>query len=1106
MEGIVSAFGSVEKAVAIVRDLMKRLGFETPIYEYPFLNQEAGFPVRLKLENLARLGDVAARGYLGALALTLAQQKVEYEKVLPGHKGVGICFAVTRGSCFRVCSHGLACTARYAKMPCHIFASLECVDLATLVMLSNCARFDAVIHACATDAEARKACAKFAEDSHAAAKKTLGTPEIVCEVPEALCGPFTLIGFMTAIAEIVEDNKQQAVARKLPRENPITIVLPSEAISFHGFTLASAAAIYVKEMDLEKKVALCFTRSIEMAEKQKELAEIQPFTFNSTPHCIPDRVFDSWDADSNGVLTDSELLRVYNDTLKQNVTDKDALAFRLVGERVHDSMTDSEFGVSISDFLAIFYDQVSHIVSEYHNANLDMHMKYHIARYSCGVPTSNISRSNELRALKSCLSHTHTYASGYSNHALAATLFHGNEVREASKAIAVAEVDTIVYAVIAGGLIDAHVFDLEFQESLKIDRQIVSFIVRMTNDPMKETLVYQTLARHDFNTEKLTFDIVNHGHDVVLHFKAYAPSVEVVAEAAREIKEIPGVNSFEYLDNDPVITRELESISKAKQEFPPLSSSTMRSPSPAVPLLKELPKGVKTIKFVPELCGNKSADDVTLESVEGAYNRLQRYNATHETFVYRSSYYSRVVNNNNGLSGNQEASVYLMLENTQQTGSFKIRGASNAIAKYYEYCKECQDSVLDAKNPVEASKKKPIPVLTGVLACSAGNHGSGVSKICCSLGIPCTIVVPETAPATKLNNMRRFGAEIVKYGAAFDQASAYGDKLCKERGSTFVPPYNSWDVIEGQATIAYELLRKQPDIDTIVVNVGGGGMISGIALYAKKFAEKRGKPIRIVGVQADVVHPFRHYKETGELVYVDPARQTLADGCNVKVGGGIHDVVLRNLVDEWVGVAENEIAASMCHCLFRTRTLTEGAGVMGLTALLYERMIVHPGEKVAIILCGGNLDLQRLSILTMFGLKALGRLVTVTVDVPNRSGQIEKINKIVATHGMRIRQMLHQHDADNLEWDSCRIAITLSGNSFESINSVLIHIMHETGFLPTIINQGAVPNAEEVFRKFNDEKKKILAEREATQSSKKAAFEKAQHEKALKLWGKNKKK
>jgi len=849
---------------------------------------------------------------------------------------------------------------------------------------------------------------------------------------------------------------------------------------------------------------LCFTRAAEMTDKQKEMAEIQPFTFNSTPHCIPDRVFDSWDADSNGVLTASELLRVYNDTLGQEVTDKDTLAFRLVGERAHVDMSDSEFSVSISDFLAIFFDQVSHIVNEYHHSSLDLHMQYHISRFSCGVPVANISRSNELRALKSCLSHTHTYASGYSNHALAATLYHSDRVTDATKKIAVAGQDTIVYSLIVGGLIDAHVFDLEFQESLKIDRQIVSFIVRMINDPMKETLVYQTLARHDLNTEKLTFDIVNHGHDVVLHFKSYAPSAEVVKEVAREIEDIPGVASFEYLDTDPVITRELESLTKARQEFPPLSSSTMRSPSPAIPLVKDLPKGVKTIKFVPELCGNKSADEVTLESVENAYHRLQRYNATHETFVYRSSYYSRVVNNNNGLSGANEASVYLMLENTQQTGSFKIRGASNAIAKYYEFCKERQDVVLKAKNPVDASKKNPVPVLSGVLACSAGNHGSGVSKICCSLGIPCTIVVPETAPATKLNNMRRFGAKIEKYGAAFDQASAYGDKLCEELGVTKVPPYNSWDVIEGQATIAYELLRKQPDIDTIVVNVGGGGMISGIALYAKKFAEKRGKPIRIVGVQADVVHPFRHYKETGELVYVDPARQTLADGCNVKVGGGIHNVVLRNLVDEWVGVAENEIAASMCHCLFRTRTLTEGAGVMGLTALLYERMVVKPGEKVAIILCGGNLDLQRLSVLTLFGLKALGRLVTVTLDVPNRSGQVAKINQIVATHGMRIRQMLHQHDADNLEWDSVRITITLSGNSFESINSVLIHIMHETGFIPTIVNQGAVPNAEEVFEKFNNEKKKILAEREKVQAVKKAQFEKDQHEKALKLWGKKK--
>jgi len=1104
MEGIISAFGSVEKAVGVVQNLMKHLRFETPIYEYPFLNQEAGFPVRLKLENLARLGDVAARGYLGILALTLAQQKVEYEKVLPGHDGVGICFAVTRGSCFRVCCHGLACTARYAKMPCHIFASLDCIDLASLLMLSNCAKFGAHLHTCKTDAEAREACSKFAADSRAAAGKSLGPSDTVCEVPEDLCGPFSLIGFMTCISEIIADNKRQAEARKLPHEGPITIVLPSEAASFHGFSLASAAAIYVQQMHLEKSVSLCFTRAAEMTDKQKEMSEIQPFTFNSTPHCMPDRVFDAWDADSNGVLTASELLRVYNELLQQKAEDSDALAFRLVGERAHQDMSDTEFSVSISDFLSIFYDQVSHIVNEYHHTSLDLHMQYHISRFSCGVPLANVTRSNELRALKSCLSHTHTYASGYSNHALAATLYQKDKVADAIKKISVADGDTVVYPIIAGGLIDAHIFDLEFQEALKIDRQIVSFIVRMANDPIKETLVYQTLAKHEFNTEKLTFDIVNHGHDVVLHFKAYAPSAEVVKEAAAEVEQIPGVASFEYLDTDPVVTRELESLSKARQEFPPLCSSTMRSPSPAVPLMKadELPKGVKTKKFVPELCGNKSADEVTLESVENAYNRLQRYNATHETFVYRSSYYSRVVNNNNGLSGAQEASVYLMLENTQQTGSFKIRGASNAIAKYYEYCKSCQDAVLGAKNPAEASKKNPIPVLTGVLACSAGNHGSGVSKICCALGIPCTIVVPETAPATKLNNMRRFGAEIVKHGAAFDQASAFGDKLCKERGSTFVPPYNSWDVMEGQATIAYELLRKQPDIDTIVVNVGGGGMISGIALYAKKFAEKRGKPIRIVGVQADVVHPFRHYKETGELVYVDPARQTLADGCNVKVGGGIHDVVLRNLVDEWVGVAENEIAASMCHCLFRTRTLTEGAGVMGLTALLYERMVVKPGEKIAIILCGGNLDLQRLSVLTVFGLKALGRLVTVTIDVPNRSGQIAKINNIVATHGMRIRQMLHQHDADNLEWDSCRITLTLSSNSFESINNCLIHIMKETGFLPTIVNQGAVPNAEDVFARFNEEKKKILADREAIQGVKKAQFEKAQHEKALKLWGK----
>jgi len=460
--------------------------------------------------------------------------------------------------------------------------------------------------------------------------------------------------------------------------------------------------------------------------------------------------------------------------------------------------------------------------------------------------------------------------------------------------------------------------------------------------------------------------------------------------------------------------------------------------------------------------------------------------------VYRSSYYSRIVNKNNGYSGSQEASVILMLENTQQTGSFKIRGASSAIAKYYEYVRDRQDAVLKAKDPAKESKKSPVPLLNGVLACSAGNHGSGVSKICCQLGIPCTIVVPKPAPATKLNNMARFGAEIVKYGDAFDQASKYGDELCKQRGVTLVPPYNSWDVIEGQATIAYELLRKQPDVDTIVVNVGGGGMISGIALYAKQFAKKRGKPIRIVGVQAAVVHPFRCYKETHKLVYVDPARQTLADGCNVKVGGGIHNEVLYDLVDEWIGVAENEIAASMVQCLFRTRTLTEGAGVMGLTALLYEHMKVRPGEKIAVILCGGNLDLQRLSALTNFGLKALGREVSITFDCPDTPGQLGKVDKIVAQHGMHIRSIQHIHDAEELEWDHVRVHMTLTSFSFDKINDVLIQIMKDTGFIPYIVNQGSVPNAEEEFKPFFAERKRILDERKAKFEDSKKKFEKAQ--------------
>ncbi|CAL6001066.1 Threonine_dehydratase [Hexamita inflata] len=397
----------------------------------------------------------------------------------------------------------------------------------------------------------------------------------------------------------------------------------------------------------------------------------------------------------------------------------------------------------------------------------------------------------------------------------------------------------------------------------------------------------------------------------------------------------------------------------------------------------------------------KGFSDITIESVKNASNLLKKSKATDDTIIIEDKSYSDQL----GLK------IILQMENLQQTGSFKIRGASNMLLKAYNQFKENNQTIK------------------GVVACSAGNHAQGVAKTAKLLGIKCTIVCPETAPLTKLYNTLRYGAEVIKYGAVFDISNTYAMILAAERGWVFVPPYNHLDVIEGQATIAHELMQQIKDIDYILVNVGGGGMISGIYSYAKLLNPN----IKIIGIQASRVFPLEDYNKNNQLKEVNKTAATIADGCNVKQPGGIHNSILQQ-IDQYVSVDENEIAATIINVLLTTKTLCEGAGVMGLTALMYKKLEIEKDKQVAIVMCGGNIDIARLQLIYKLGSVSLGKKISIKLCIQNNSSAMHQLSADIQRFAGRIDDIKIEREV--VDWDQAFVTIQARMPCIEATNEL----------------------------------------------------------------------
>ena len=321
--------------------------------------------------------------------------------------------------------------------------------------------------------------------------------------------------------------------------------------------------------------------------------------------------------------------------------------------------------------------------------------------------------------------------------------------------------------------------------------------------------------------------------------------------------------------------------------------------------------------------------------------------------------------------------VWLKFENLQFTASFKERGALNRL------------SALSAEE-----RRR------GVIAMSAGNHAQGVAYHARRLGIPATIVMPVGTPMVKIENTRRHGADVKVEGATLEDAAAFAHEYGRERGLLFVHPYDDPLVIAGQGTIALEMLRAVPDLDTLVIPIGGGGLISGMAVAARHI-----KPsIRIVGVQARL-YPSMYNAIKGTAL---PMRgDTLAEGIAVKSPGRITSAIVRELVDDILLVDEIDLEHAVSLLINIEKTVVEGAGAAGLAAVVANPALFR-GQNVGLVLCGGNIDTRLLASVLTRELAREGRLSQLAIDLVDRPGQLAKVANLLGEAEANIVETYHQ--------------------------------------------------------------------------------------------------
>jgi threonine dehydratase len=369
------------------------------------------------------------------------------------------------------------------------------------------------------------------------------------------------------------------------------------------------------------------------------------------------------------------------------------------------------------------------------------------------------------------------------------------------------------------------------------------------------------------------------------------------------------------------------------------------------------------------------------------------------------------------LSAQVDATIYLKFEQMQRGGSFKVRGATYKLSQLTEEERRM-----------------------GVITASAGNHAQGVAIAAAFYGIPCTIVVPETAPLTKVTATQSYGAQVVFSGTTYDDAVQHSVKLQKELGAIYIPAFDDVDVVTGQGTLGLEMLTALPDADAIVVPIGGGGLISGIAIAARAM-----KPsIKIIGVEARGAASMRASLKAGKIQKL-PAIATIADGIAIKQPGKVTFPIIQQLVDEVVLVDDEEIINAILFLLERHKILVEGAGAAGVAALLQGNLSLKQ-QRVLVPLTGGNLDIHLLGRITEHALIGANRYLSIRVRLMDQPGELAQMLNLVAGMRVNILDVHYQPISNQLPFMQHEAMITLETRNLAQ-NTDILQKLQASGYV-----------------------------------------------------------
>lgn len=367
--------------------------------------------------------------------------------------------------------------------------------------------------------------------------------------------------------------------------------------------------------------------------------------------------------------------------------------------------------------------------------------------------------------------------------------------------------------------------------------------------------------------------------------------------------------------------------------------------------------------------------------------------------------------------------VWLKCENLQRTGSYKIRGAYNRLVHLSEEDKA-----------------------RGVVAASAGNHAQGVAFAARQLGIRSTIFMPVGVALPKLSATKEYGADVELSGNVVDETLRAAAEFARETGAVFIHPFDHRDVVTGQGTLGLEILEQLPDVDTILVPIGGGGLISGVASAVKQKAAATGRTVRIIGVQAANAAAYPVSLIAGEPTEIKIA-PTIADGIAVSKPGTINFEIIRDVVDEVITVEEDDIARALLVLLERAKMVVEPAGAVGVAAILAGK-VQHSGTTVA-ILSGGNIDPLVMERIISHGLAASERYLKLRIPLPDRPGQLARTAEIVAASNANVVEVLHTRHGSGMQISEVELELHIETRGPEHAELV-IHNLREAGFNPRV--------------------------------------------------------